>query len=546
MGGGGIPPATNKYMITLFVDLDQDGVRDPNLEAAPYTVNAGSLVGQPWVNNYWWWDGGIPEHSSPYSRLHTEYWGHGWYNVNNYILSSISYNFNNMQNIFPVAKNPLTFSVWDPTLNLNTEMSYPNDSSCGSGNCVPISFFDLRPTDYDHPYVFTPKSGENWGILSVSCTGGGTISRCQLGSDGKIYVTQAAKSDTAINVFMTTNPPPTPTPTPTPVPTPSCTVSLAPATATGNIGVATPFTATVTVGNGTVSRVNFSSSNTGVATVSPASDTASPYVTQATGVSGGTVTVTASVVMGGVVRCTDTSSFTVSTSSCTVSLTPASSNISRGANRTFTATVTPQNGTVSSVNFISTNPSIVSVNPASDTTVIYSTVGTGVSLGSTTVTSNVYMGGVFRCTDNSSINVTSPDPWWQVKDGDVSTNGDLNSDVPASAGLFFGDKGIGGYPGVPSYGDSTNLNGANVSQTGWLAASTYSSAKIYNSSFFLNSIPADTTLTQLSSSSVDGSFFQSGGTLSNGYYWYEYDPSLNGGSDLTINTSANLVQERWF
>lgn len=135
-------------------------------------------------------------------------------------------------------------------------------------------------------------------------------------------------------------------------------------------------------------------------------------------------------------------------------------------------------------------------------------------------------------------------PWWQVKDGDVSTNGDLNSLVPVTATIpYFDDIGIGGYPGIPAYRGNTSLTGATVSAKGWLAASATTSTKIYNSSFFLNSIPADTiegALIQLPGSSVDGSFFENGGTTSYGYYWYEYDPALNGGLDLTINTQANL------
>jgi uncharacterized protein YjdB len=177
---------------------------------------------------------------------------------------------------------------------------------------------------------------------------------------------------------------------------PSCTVSLTPTTATAQIGVPTSFTAGVTVANGTVERVDYSSSNTGIATVNPASDTTSPYVTQATGVSGGTVTITASVVMGGVVRCTDTSSFTVSTPSCTVDLIPASSQNHVGISTVFTSAVTPVNGTVSQVNFSSSNSGIATVNPASDTSYVYSTNVTGVAVGSATITTSVVMSGVVR------------------------------------------------------------------------------------------------------------------------------------------------------
>ena len=80
---------------------------------------------------------------------------------------------------------------------------------------------------------------------------------------------------------------------------------------------------------------------------------------------------------------------------------------------------------------------------------------------------------------------------------------------------------------------------ANVSETGWLANSSSTSVKIFNSAYFLNAIPEDTVINSLSSS-IDGSAIASGGTATNGIYWYEYDPAANGGADLTINTSANL------
>ncbi len=128
--------------------------------------------------------------------------------------------------------------------------------------------------------------------------------------------------------------------------------------------------------------------------------------------------------------------------------------------------------------------------------------------------------------------------WWQVKDSDVATNLDLRSTVPA--GLMFGKNGDGGYPGVAVYGTSTNLTKTNVSATGWLVNTTYSTSKIYDSNYFVNSIPGDAVINPVSSSSVAGSFFASGGTAYNGYYWYVYDGSAMGGIPLTITNAANL------
>jgi hypothetical protein len=129
-----------------------------------------------------------------------------------------------------------------------------------------------------------------------------------------------------------------------------------------------------------------------------------------------------------------------------------------------------------------------------------------------------------------------PGAWWQVKDGDVAAKGDLQSRIPT--GLFFDTKGAGGFPGIPAYLGSTNLTGTTVSETGWLTNSDYSSTKIYDSSYFLNAIPEDTVITQITQSSIDGSFLESGGEASYGYLWYEYDGTSSG--DLTINSAADL------
>lgn len=91
--------------------------------------------------------------------------------------------------------------------------------------------------------------------------------------------------------------------------TPSCTVDLTPAIATFAEGSSQTFTANVTdIQNGTVASVDFSSTDTGIATVNPAQDTTSAYTTDVTGVVPGSVTIQADVIMGGSSVCSDTSS----------------------------------------------------------------------------------------------------------------------------------------------------------------------------------------------------------------------------------------------
>lgn len=188
---------------------------------------------------------------------------------------------------------------------------------------------------------------------------------------------------------------------------------------------------------------------------------------------------------------------------------------------------------------------VESVNPASDASYVYSTVVTGLSLGTGTVTSDVKSpaGTKVLCSSTANVTVNPRQPWWQVKDGDVSAVGDLNSDVPPG-GPFFDVVGTGGYPGVPGYGGTTSLTTPKVSVTGWLANSAISSTKTYNSTYFLNAIPADVTvangtLTEIDpgNPSIAGSTFESGGTAADGFYWYEYDGT---GTDLTINSDVNV------
>lgn len=150
---------------------------------------------------------------------------------------------------------------------------------------------------------------------------------------------------------------------------------------------------------------------------------------------------------------------------------------------------------------------------------------------------------VYQCagpTTTRKVTVLSPiSAWWQVKDSDLLAFGDLDSSVPTS--LYFNLVGGGGFPGVPVYSGSTNLTSTNVSVKKWLAK-TYFSSKIFNfgSSYFINSIPSAATINNISSSAVPGSYFASGGTAYNGYYWYVYDGNANGGFNLTITSAAAL------
>ena len=99
--------------------------------------------------------------------------------------------------------------------------------------------------------------------------------------------------------------------------------------------------------------------------------------------------------------------------------------------------------------------------------------------------------------------------------------------------------GTGGFPGIPAASGTTDLDGTNVSSTGWLVDSLQTNAKVYDHAYFNNQIPKDTVITVVPSNTIDGSILESGGTLSYGYYWYRYDGS-DSGLDLTITAPVDL------
>ena len=236
------------------------------------------------------------------------------------------------------------------------------------------------------------------------------------------------------------------------------------------------------------------------------------------------------------------------TPSCTVSLDPFTISVGQGTDVDYIATVTIGDGTVDQIDFSSSNTSVATVNPASDSSQPYQTVGGTLAVGSSTITSDVVMSGVTRCSNTATLDVVSPGPWWQVKDADIITSGDIISSIPLSCALpgcnpLLGLEGLGGFPGVPAYGGSTaGFGEGSVSSTGWLANTQSSFRKIYDYSFFSRLVRPDVVLTEISSPSVNGGFFASGGTSSRGFVWYHFDGATLG--DLTITDDMNIIGDR--
>lgn len=219
-------------------------------------------------------------------------------------------------------------------------------------------------------------------------------------------------------------------------------------------------------------------------------------------------------------------------SSCSVS--PATSTM--GVNSTLvpdlqTVINTDSSNAITQVTYSSSDTNIATVTTPDTTKPSYTTtVTSGPTAGSTTVTSNVYFGATLACTAAGGVTVIANQPWWQTKDADIVTNGDLISQVPG--GGFFDLAGSGNYAGVPVFGGSTNLSTANVSTNSWLVNSLSQNTRIYDYKFFANQVPSDVTF-------ADSATLTTPITPQYGYEWYKYDGSSTG-LDLSLDSSLDI------
>ncbi len=223
---------------------------------------------------------------------------------------------------------------------------------------------------------------------------------------------------------------------------------------------------------------------------------------------------------------------------CTISLSPATLNLTiGGATGTITATVSCSIA-IDNVTFTSNNTTIATVSPGTDTTSPFTTTITAVGSGATTITGVVNSGGQPRASDTTAVNSTPPAAWWQVKDSDVATGGDMSVDLPS--GFDFDTNGGGGFPGIPSYGGSTNLTNSNVSTTGWLAKNISTNPKQYDYAALAGQIPPEITSTINTINAGDNVATKlNSGTATHdadNYYWFKYDGAVNGGQPLTLST----------
>ncbi|GEM_PF-802037 len=157
-------------------------------------------------------------------------------------------------------------------------------------------------------------------------------------------------------------------------------VSLNKTTDTISVGSTDLLTATIDPANATDKTITWSSSNTGVATVSP--------IGLVTGVSVGTANITATTANSKTATCavTVTAQVILPTS---VALNKTTDTLSVGASDTLTATVSPSNATDKTIAWKSSNTSVASVNSSG--------VVSGLSAGTATITATTVNGKTATC-----------------------------------------------------------------------------------------------------------------------------------------------------
>jgi len=152
--------------------------------------------------------------------------------------------------------------------------------------------------------------------------------------------------------------------------------------------------------------------------------------------------------------------------------------------------------------------------------------------------------GWVDCTANDVlvVNVISLGPWWQVKDGDVFTGGNISSDIPSTASNpFFNLEGLGGFPGIVNYNGSADFGSGSVSSIGWLVNSPFSIGNKYSTSYFEKQIPADTYINTVSTNLFNNGVIDAG-QAEDGIYWFKYDGSS--GLDLSIDSDINVGSKK--
>jgi hypothetical protein len=261
--------------------------------------------------------------------------------------------------------------------------------------------------------------------------------------------------------------------------------------------------------------------------------------------------------------CTKTPLVCYGNSSCTIAFNPVHSSgspglLMRNEVEENTVQVGEIGGVVTEMTFTEAG-SVISVMPpegvpnASNRVYLEVTGLAGATIGAgTTLTATATMNTGATCTQRNYYKIEEYSNWWQMRQGDAWTVGNISSVIPT--GNVFNDRvgmGYTGFPGIPFYGGTRGGNltdTANISNKGWNAdtGSFFATpldvdGKPVNAldyDYFWNLLPEEVkdNITTLSASEGVNKFNTSGYEypVDSGYYWFKRT------GDFTLINSADL------
>jgi hypothetical protein len=141
-------------------------------------------------------------------------------------------------------------------------------------------------------------------------------------------------------------------------------------------------------------------------------------------------------------------------------------------------------------------------------------------------------GAFCSTTTPATVTVNNPSSWWQVKEGDVVSDGAISSSIPPTAyesTLMVYD--VDEFPGIPSAGAGIAVGSGSVSTPqppfGWQAENSFYSAPIPDYAFFEGRISSGLgVIYEPPSSPFDIDDVGNGTLDSKGYYWIKYTGDL--------------------
>lgn len=229
--------------------------------------------------------------------------------------------------------------------------------------------------------------------------------------------------------------------------------------------------------------------------------------------------------------------------SATINLTPNPLVLSVGQTGVITADITTQNGgVIQDVRFTSSNPS-VATSTSPDVSSPYTSDIVAISTGTTTITGTATLTTGETFTDTAVVNVANLTAWWRVINGDVVTNGNVESFSPSD---FMLDTPSGNpiSSGVLVFGGSADFDpgpgsGQAAVTPNWNSNTTYNAAP-YDWSLIQNLLPSTTVKNIIGPGSYSGNL--NGGTLSpDGFNYCVSNGPLTLNSAQNINTKTILI-----